>query len=144
VKGTGTLDGVLPLVISGSEVEVHHGSLHARPTGGTLQMDLSEATAQSWTKSQPNLDLIVQSLQNFQYSKLEVGVDYEKTGILRLATRLEGKNPNYRNGVPIHFNLNIEENIPALMKSLSLIQDLEAHIKKLMTGTEKKSTKEKK
>ncbi len=144
VKGTGTLDGVLPLVISGSEVEVHHGSLHARPTGGTLQMDLSEATAQSWTKSQPNLDLIVQSLQNFQYSKLEVGVDYEKTGILRLATRLEGKNPNYRKGVPIHFNLNIEENIPALMKSLSLIQDLEAHIKKLMTGTEKKSTKEKK
>jgi hypothetical protein len=144
VKGTGRLDGVLPLTISGSDIEVLHGSLHARPPGGTLQMELSEDTAQSWTRSQPNLDLIVQSLQNFHYSQLEVGVSYEKTGILTLATQLKGKNPDYRKGVPIHFNLNIEENIPALMKSLSLVKDLEAQIEKMMTGTKKTEPKEKK
>ena len=141
VKGTGSLDGALPLFISGSEVEVHHGSLQARPPGGTLQMDVSEATAGSWARSQPNLDLIVQSLQNFHYSQLDVGVDYEKNGILKLATQLKGKNPDYRNGLPIHFNLNIEENIPALMKSLSLVKGLEDKIEKMMTGRGKSAAK---
>lgn len=130
VQGTGTLDGTLPLFVSGKEVEVHLGSITARPPGGTLQFEVDKETAASWAQSQPNLDLIVKSLENYQYSTLEVGVDYEKNGILNLATRLEGKNPDFKKGVPIHFNLNIEENIPALMKSLSLIQDIEQSIEK--------------
>jgi hypothetical protein len=141
VKGTGTLDGKLPLFISGKDVEVHQGSIHARSPGGTLQLDIAEETANSWAKTQPNLDLIVKSLKNYQYTKLEVGVDYEKNGILKLATKLEGKNPDFRKGVPIHFNLNIEENIPALMKSLSLVKDLENKIEKMMAGTRKASAK---
>jgi hypothetical protein len=144
VKGTGTLDGTLPLFISGKEITVKQGSIQARPPGGTLQFEVSEETASSWAKSQPNLDLIVKSLQNYQYSKLEVDVDYEKNGILKLATKLEGKNPEFRKGVPIHFNLNIEENIPALMKSLSLLKDLENKIEIMMTGTGKASAKKKK
>ena len=141
VKGTGTLDGTLPLFISGKEITVKQGSIQGRPPGGTLQFEVSEETASSWARSQPNLDLILKSLQNYQYSKLAVGVDYEKNGILKLATQLEGKNPDFRNGVPIHFNLNIEENIPALMKSLSLMKDLENKIEKIMTGTGKASAK---
>jgi hypothetical protein len=137
VKGTGTLDGMLPLFISGTEVEIHQGSIHARPPGGTLQLEVSKETANTWATSQPNLDLIVKSLENYHYSKLEVGVDYEKNGILNLRTQLEGKNPDFRKGVPIHFNLNIEENIPALMKSLSLVQGLEESIQKMMTEKKK-------
>jgi len=143
VKGTGTLDGILPLFISGTEVEIHQGSIHAQPPGGTLQFEVSEETASSWAKSQPHLDLIVKSLENYHYSKLEVGVDYEKNGILKLVTKLEGKNPDFRKGAPIHFNLNIEENIPALMKSLSLMKDLENKIEEMMTGTGKVSPKKK-
>jgi hypothetical protein len=141
VKGTGTLDGTLPLFISGKEITVQQGSIQGRPPGGTLQFQVSEETASSWAKSQPNLDLIVKSLQNYQYSKLAVGVDYEKNGILKLATQLEGKNPDFRNGVPIHFNLNIEENIPALMKSLSLVKGLEESIEKMMAGKKKSFAK---
>ena len=144
VKGTGTLDGTLPLFISGKEITVQQGSIQGRPPGGTLQFEVSEETASSWAKSQPDLDLIVKSLQNYQYSKLAVDVDYEKNGILKLVTQLEGKNPDFRKGVPIHFNLNIEENIPALMKSLSLVKDLENKIETMMTGTGKASTKKKK
>jgi hypothetical protein len=144
VKGTGTLDGTLPLFISGKEITVQQGSIQGRPPGGTLQFEVSEETASSWAKSQPNLDLIVKSLQNYQYSKLAVDVDYEKNGILKLFAQLEGKNPDFRKGVPIHFNLNIEENIPALMKSLSLVKDLENKIETMMTGTGKISAKKKK
>ena len=136
VKGTGTLDGHLPLFISGKNVEIHQGTLNVRPPGGILQMTLSEETASSWTNSQPNLDLIVQSLANFHYSQLDVGVDYDKNGILKLAAKLKGKNPDFRKGVPIHFNLNIEEDIPALLESLSLVQNLEDKIGTIMTGQE--------
>ena len=143
VKGTGTLDGMLPLFISGKEIEVHQGAIHARQPGGTLNLEVAKETASSWATSQPNLDLIVKSLENYHYSKLAVGVDYEKNGILKLTTQLEGKNPNFRNGVPIHFNLNIEENIPALLKSLSLVKDLENNIEKMMAGSGKSSAKKK-
>ena len=141
VKGTGILDGTLPLTISGKEITVQQGSIQGRPPGGTLQFEVSEETASSWAKSQPNLDLVIKSLQNYHYSKLAIGVDYKKNGTLNLATQLEGKNPDFRQGVPIHFNLNIEENIPALMKSLSLVKDLENKIETMMIGTEKSSTK---
>ena len=147
VKGTGTLDGTLPLFISradsGIVVTVQQGSIHGRSPGGTLHFEVAEETASSWAKSQPQLDLIVKSLENYHYSKLAVGVDYQKNGILNLATQLEGKNPDFRNGVPIHFNLNIEENIPALMKSLSLVKDLENKIETMMAGPGKSSTKKK-
>ncbi len=139
VKGTGILDGRLPLFVSGTDLEIHEGSLKVRPPGGIIQMNLSEDTADSWSKSQPHLDLIVQSLENFHYSQLDVGVDYDKHGILKLATKLRGKNPDYRNGIPIHFNLNIEEDIPALLESLSLIKNLEDKIGAMMAGEEQYS-----
>ena len=145
VKGTGTLDGTLPLFISrtdsGIAVTVQQGSIQGRSPGGTLHFEVDKETASAWAKSQPQLDLIVKSLENYHYSKLEVGVDYEKNGILKLATTLEGKNPDFRNGVPIHFNLNIEENIPALIKSLSLVNELEQKIEKMMTQPKKPKAK---
>jgi hypothetical protein len=141
VKGTGKLDGTLPLFISGKEITVQQGSIQGRSPGGTLHFEVDEGTASAWAKSQPQLDLIVKSLENYHYSKLAVGVDYEKSGILKLATQLEGKNPDFRKGVPIHFNLNIEENIPALLKSLALVKDLENKIETMMTGKGKTSAK---
>ena len=137
VQGTGILDGTIPLSISGKEVTVQQGFLQCRPPGGTLQFEVDEETASSWAKTQPNLDLILNSLNNYHYSRLEVGVNYAKNGILNLATKLEGKNPDFRNGVPIRFNLNIEENIPALLKSLSLVQDLEENIQNLLSEENK-------
>ena len=134
VKGTGKLDGTLPLYISGKQITVKQGSIQGRAPGGTIQFEVDKETASAWAESQPNLDLIVKSLENYHYSKLAVGVDYAKNGILKLDTKLEGKNPDFRNGVPIHFNLNIEENIPALLKSLSLVKDLENKIETMMTG----------
>ena len=132
LKGTGKLDGILPLSIAGKDVTVKQGAIQGRAPGGTLQFTVDEETASAWSESQPQLDLIVKSLENYHYSKLEVGVDYAKNGILKLATTLEGKNPDFRNGVPIHFNLNIEENIPALIQSLSLVQGLEENIENMM------------
>ncbi len=145
VKGTGALDGTLPLFISrtdsGLALTVQQGFIQGRSPGGTLQFEVDQETAKSWAESQPQLDLLLKSLENYHYSKLAVGVDYQKNGILQLATQLEGKNPDFRDGVPIHFNLNIEENLPALLKSLSLVKGLEESIEKMMAERNTSSTK---
>ncbi len=133
IKGTGKLDGTIPLTIDLPDIEVHQGLVQAQPPGGVLHFDLEESLGGSFAKNEPNLDLVIQSLKNFHYHTLNVGVDYQKTGILRLTTRLEGENPDYKNGIPFNFNLNIEENIPALLKTLSLVQDLEEQIEKMVT-----------
>ena len=69
LKGTGTLDGTLPLFISrtdsGLAITVQHGSIQGRSPGGTLQFEVDKETAKSWIESQPQLDLIVKSLENY-------------------------------------------------------------------------------
>ena len=35
------------------------------------------------------------------------------------------------NGRPVHFNMNIEENIPALLQSLRVVKDIEQQVDKL-------------
>jgi dicarboxylate transporter DctA-like protein len=47
-----------------------------------------------------------------------------------LKARLEGKNPDQNKSPPIHFNLTVQENIPALLKSLRLMGDIEQSVQK--------------
>ena len=133
IKGTGRLDGIIPLNIDFPDIEVHEGQVKAQAPGGVLHIDLQESLGGSIAQSQPHLDQIIQSFKNFHYHTLHIGVNYQKTGILRLATRLEGKNPEYKNGIPFNFNLNIEENIPALFKTLSLVEDLQEKIENMVS-----------
>ena len=66
------------------------------------------------------MDVVVQALQNFHYSVLSSTIDYDETGKLTLDLRLEGKNPELRGGQPVVLNVNLEEDIPALLTSLQL------------------------
>lgn len=133
IGGTGLLNGSLPVTVALPAIEIQNGRLKARPPGGTLHFDLSRTDEHSWVKSQPNMDILIKSLKNFHYHTLDIGLAYEKNGILRLDTRLEGHNPDFKSGRPIHFNLKIEENIPALLKSLELVQGLEDSIQQMIT-----------
>ncbi len=64
--------------------------------------------------------LVAEALQNFHYSVLESTIDYDQEGNLMLGLHLEGRNPKVRDGHPIVLNINLEENIPALLTSLQL------------------------
>lgn len=133
ITGSGKLDGTIPLHLKFPDVEVHKGQIQAQPPGGVLHFDLEQSLGTSWAQSQPQIDLLIQSLKNFHYHTLTAGVDYQKNGTLNLTTRLEGQNPHYKDGIPFNFNVNIEENIPALLKTLSLMKDLQAQIEEMIT-----------
>lgn len=74
--------------------------------------------------------MMVKALSNFQYQVLEVNSDYQAGGDLLLKVRLEGKNPDWQGGQPVNLNLNLQENIPALLRSLQLSDEISEKVRK--------------
>ena len=132
LHGTGVLDGTLPMTLSSTGIEIHGGRIEARPPGGVIQFLPAEGTAQTLSQANANMNLVLQALSNFHYDVLHFDVDYQKDGTLNLQTRLEGRNPDFKQGVPFNFNLNIQENIPALLKSLQVTSGIEEQIERMI------------
>jgi hypothetical protein len=130
LQGTGVLDGTIPLTMSSHGLSVKDGSFEARPPGGVIQYAASQEAAQTVTQANANMQIVLQALNNFHYNVLQVGAQYAESGMLQLQARLEGKNPDQKRSPPIHFNLTVQENIPALLKSLRLVNDLEDSVRR--------------
>ncbi|MDP3977796.1 MAG: YdbH domain-containing protein [Pseudomonas sp.] len=127
LAGSGLIDGQLPLSIGPAGVEIEQGQLHARDPGGRLQFHSAQIRALG--RSNPAMQLVTQSLEDFQFTTLTSQVDYDRQGKLLLAVRLEGRNPAIERGRPIHFNINLEEDIPTLLASLQLTDKVNEIIK---------------
>nr|WP_288466474.1 YdbH domain-containing protein [uncultured Pseudomonas sp.] len=118
LAGSGTLDGDLPLRLGENGIEIEQGHVAARQPGGYLRFSSEKIKALG--RSNPAMQLVTQSLEDFRFTTLNSSVDYDQHGILTLGMRLEGQNPAIENGRPIHFNINLEEDIPNLLASLQL------------------------
>lgn len=118
LAGSGTLDGLLPLRIDAAGVTIHQGQLAARQPGGQLQFHSERIRALG--RSNPAMQLVTQSLEDFRYGALTSQVNYDRQGKLQLDIRLQGQNPAIEGGRPIHFNIKLEEDIPSLLASLQL------------------------
>ena len=70
------------------------------------------------------------ALENFQYETLEADIDYDVKGDLLAAIRLRGRNAKIEKGRPIHYNLNISENLPTLLASLRLQDEINERVEK--------------
>nr|WP_256625663.1 YdbH domain-containing protein [Pseudomonas sp. LPB0260] len=118
LAGSGTFDGHLPLRLSRHGIQVDRGRIAARSPGGHLQLHSERIRALG--SSNPTMQLVTQSLEDFHFTTLRSQVDYDPQGKLQLSMRLEGQNPAIEQGRPIHFNINLEEDIPSLLASLQL------------------------
>ena len=131
LEGSGVLDGNIPITLNGKTVTVHEGHLAVRPPGGVIRFAPVEETKQMLVLAKPEMALILRALENFRYDVLRAAVNYREDGTLVLATRLEGKNPDMKEAPPVHFNLNVEENIPALLRSVQVVKDIENRLEKV-------------
>ncbi len=118
LSGSGLLRGRIPLGISTDGVRVSEGNVSAIDPGGRLQLPADKL--QAMLGGNQAMDIVVQALQNFHYSVLNSTIDYDEQGKLTLGLRLKGKNPELRGGQPVVLNVNLEEDIPALLTSLQL------------------------
>ncbi|CAM3858789.1 intermembrane phospholipid transport protein YdbH family protein [Ectopseudomonas alcaliphila] len=117
LAGSGLIDGTLPLRLGGA-ISIEQGLIEARPPGGQLRFHSPRIRAMGQTN--PGMKLVTDALEDFHYDLLSSSVDYDQSGTLRLGMRLHGQNPAIEKGRPIHFNINLEEDIPALLASLQL------------------------
>lgn len=122
LEGTGHLDGTLPLMVTPTGVQVQDGYLEARAPGGVLRYHPTKAADLGAALSEAPLAFVMQALTNLHYNVLRLGVQYAEDGTLGLSARIEGHNPDWQQGRPIHLNLQVQENIPALLQSLRLLQ----------------------
>jgi hypothetical protein len=120
LEGTGLLDGTLPMVFSAKGVVVQDGMVEARPPGGVIRYRPPPVASVN-----QQMEMVLQALSNFHYNVLAMSVQYREDGNLLLNTRLEGHNPQWQNGRPVHFNLNLQENIPALLKTLDTVTSVQ-------------------
>ncbi|MYH02252.1 MAG: hypothetical protein F4142_06700 [Nitrospira sp. SB0675_bin_23] len=130
LEGSGVLDGSIPITLNGKTVTVHEGHVAVRPPGGVIRFAPLGETRQMLVRAKPEMELVLRALENFRYDVLRALVSYQEDGTLLLETRLEGKNPDMKEAPPVHFNLNVQENIPALLQSVQVVKDIENQLEK--------------
>ncbi|MCH8538866.1 MAG: YdbH domain-containing protein, partial [Alkalimonas sp.] len=128
LTGQGLINGQLPLVVSSKGIEVVQGQLKAVEPGGKLSYRSPQA--QGMAASNPGMSMIITALDDFHYTVLNTEVSYTPDGKLILALQLQGRNPALEQGRPVHFNITLEEDIPALITSLQLTNQLNDVIQK--------------
>ncbi|MDX5406935.1 MAG: YdbH domain-containing protein [Chromatiaceae bacterium] len=128
VSGSGSLSGRIPLLLSSKGASVQQGVIAAESPGGQLQY--RPAAAEGMAASNPGMKLVLEALDDFHYSVLSSDVSYDTSGKLLLALQLQGKNPALEQGRAINLNINLEEDIPALITSLQLSSQISDVIKK--------------
>lgn len=119
LAGTGILTGTVPILFDpATGVRVEKGRIDALKPGGRLQLTAERLKALA--SQNEAMKLVARALEDFRYSVLDSGINYDEDGTLVLELHLEGNSPEVGKGQPVVLNINLEENIPALLKSLQL------------------------
>lgn len=114
LSGEGRLDGTLPIERSGEAIEIVDGLFRARP-GGRLRYQPG-ASAESLRRGGAGFDVVLEAFENLEVEKLELELDGDANGPMRLSLRVVGVNPDYQGGRPVHFNLNVESRLADLLR----------------------------
>ncbi|WP_303903617.1 YdbH domain-containing protein [Thiohalomonas denitrificans] len=126
IEGFGRVSGMLPLQLSEQGLAMQGGQVAAIESGVIRYRPGEEG--QALEKSGQNMQLAIAALRDFHYESLKADADYSPSGQLELEIRLLGNNPDLFQGRSVQFNINLEENIPDLLRSLRAGQELEGQI----------------
>ena len=119
LAGSGILSGTVPVLFDPAiGIKVERGRIGALEPGGRLQLTAERLKALA--SQNESMKLVAQALEDFRYSVLDSGIDYDENGTLVLTLQLKGSSPNVGKSQPVVLNVNLEENIPALLRSLQL------------------------
>ena len=122
ITATGTLDGLLPIILLPEGPQVPAGTLYARSPGGLINYQNDVAAALK--DSDPTVGLAMQVLEDFHYDKLQTDITYQPNGELKLGLQFQGKNPTFFDGQATHLNLNLDYNLLDLLESLRISNDI--------------------
>ncbi|MFW5823716.1 MAG: intermembrane phospholipid transport protein YdbH family protein [Marinobacter sp.] len=118
LAGDGVLHGKLPLTIGPRGVRIERGQVSGAPPGGRLQLPADKLQAMAGNNEV--MGLVTRAMEDFRYRHLESDVSYSEDGTLVLDLQLRGSSPKVDSERPIVLNINLQEDIPALLTSLQL------------------------
>ena len=85
------------------------------------------------------MDTLLGALEDFRYETLVLGLDGDTRGDMTVTVALRGSNPNFQEGRPVEFNLNVEARLADLVRAGQLSTRVpEAVEERIRAVTEKK------
>jgi len=137
VSASGEVSGQLPVTLRGDKVSISAGNLFALAPGGVIRYQPQGSGEALLSSGNASLDLVYQALSNYRYQVLQSSVDYLDDGELMLSVKLEGINPDMgATGQRINLNLNISDNIPALLQSLQASRSITDALEQRLNPTQ--------
>jgi len=122
IEVSGRIDGVLPIEINPFGVFINNGTLHNstpagiiryRPSAGAGGLDQNTLTG-----------IALKALSDFHYDTLKARANYVPDGTLTLNFELNGTSPPLQTTRPVHLNINTEQNLLSLLKSIRFVDGL--------------------
>ena len=110
----------MPASITDGAITIDNGRLESEDPGGAIRYKAGNAGTED-----SQLGLVTRALSNFEYETLTSDVTYTEDGDLILGMRLEGVNPEMDPTQPVVLNLNVENNIPSMLRSLQATRSIQ-------------------
>jgi len=126
ITATGRLDGRLPVEITKDGINIADGSLTNQIRGGTIRYTPKNVTSQ--LKQDRITGLTLDALKDFRYSDLQANVSYQPDGALTINLEMKGVSPEIDKKRPVVLNINTEQNLVSLLKSLRFSQGVSDNI----------------
>lgn len=132
LTGKGLIDGTLPLEVNLTSEPptflIQQGIVTSQASGGLLQYQ--PAAKSSIGKSNQSMQLVLDVLDDFHYTLLQSSVSIGANQKLNLGLTLKGKNPNIERGRAVNLNINLEEDLPSLITSMQITNQVSETIKR--------------
>jgi hypothetical protein len=115
LSAQGRVEGFLPVRLSAGGIRIEDGRLDDQD-GGVVRYAVSEEQAAALAS--PLTDVVIRALRDFHYNVLNARANYHPDGTLQLQLQMEGNSPSLESDRPVHLNINSEQNVLSLLRSL--------------------------
>ncbi|NOY15886.1 MAG: hypothetical protein GXP23_02935 [Gammaproteobacteria bacterium] len=129
LSATGRLDGYIPVTITNKGIKITKGKIVAQPQGGYIHYRPKGGTSEI-EKSAMGSEFVFRIIEDLNYNSLNVDVDYDEDGEMEMKLGIKGISPKVDANRPIHFNLNLQQNVLKLLQSLRYSEGLSKDIDK--------------
>jgi hypothetical protein len=126
IEATGRIDGIIPVELNEEGVFIQEGVFINGVRNGTIRYNPATGTEQ--LKQNPITGIALDALKDFRYSYLSAGVNFTPEGRLKINLQLKGSSPELDSKRPVHLNINTEQNLLSLLKSLRYAQGVSNNI----------------
>ena len=121
IYATGTVKGKIPVKMKSETFEIQNGGMNAEQSGQIIYATTPEERA----ASNQGLRTTYEALSNFLYVQLVSSISMTPNGQSVITINLKGSNPDFQAGRPVELNLNVQQNLLDLMRTLSISSNVE-------------------